>query len=119
MIYFHNEDGEVTTTYSESSGIKYILEYECDRKYSGSATTKIPTKMLQVACPDKAYAQEWISRNEIIEPVYSNSPLRYTTPILCVIGNDGNEYCYWKREFIEINRHKEYHFYENKSYSID
>ena len=108
----------MTTTYSESSRIKYILEYECDRKYSGSTSTKIPTKMLQAACPDKTYAQDWALRHEIIEPVQSNSPLRYATPILCVIGNDSNEYCYWKREFIEIDWDKDYHFYENKSYSI-
>ena len=115
MIYFHDSDGSVTNTYQETSGIEYILEYDCRGRHINMSIDTRDKRFIHVACPDEHYMDDWVKRHEVVLPVLHDWLVRYTTPDLCVSVGDG-DFSVFMRSPVRIDWVKDYHFYPNRSY---
>ena len=118
MLYFHDKDGNTTNEYSETSGIKYVLEYDCRGKNVNAEIDTSTKRFIHVACNSKEYMLDWIDRHEVLLKTASKGFLRYFTPDWCVSVTEG-DFSFFCRSPIKIDWTKDYHFYEDKRYKTN
>ena len=115
MIYIHGKNGDVANEYSESSGVKYILEYDCRGRNVNAKIDTSAKRFIHVACSSKKCMDEWANRHEVLLNTVSEGGIRYFVPDWCVHIPDG-DFSYFCRAPIKIDWSKDYHFYEDKGY---
>lgn len=117
MIYFHDIDGKVTNTYSQMSGIEYVLEYDCRGQNINMAIDKSKARMIHVACNSKSYLENWITRHEVLNKIlHDGSYYKWAEPDWCVRVSDG-DFSYFMRSPIKIDWSGDYHFFPDKRYT--
>lgn len=118
MVYIHNENGDVINTYSEASGIEYVLEYGCFTKLNGFDREDIGLHYFFIACRDWEYLHRWIEQHDYMADTIDNKGrLRKESSCAVLIG--GDNYIWHSRMPIKIDYEQDYHFYPNKSHSIE
>ncbi len=117
MIYFHDESGKVVNTYSQLSGIAYVLEYNCRVENTNMEIDRSKKGFFHIACPDRTYMDDWIDTHEILAETIRSGRLKHTLPDLCVAIGDGL-YSIFMRSPVKIDWNKDYHFYKDKKYEV-
>jgi len=118
MLYFHDKDGNIANEYSESSGIKYVLEYNCRGKNINDEIDINEKRFIHVACDSKEYLDDWVNHHEVLLKTENKGYISYFEPDWCVRVTDG-DFSFFSRSPIKIDWTKDYHFYDDKSYQCN
>ena len=114
MIRIYSKDNAQENTYTESSGINYIVEYKCLNEVEANELKELPeTKKIYFAFQDEDHMHRSLQSYET-EGLITDKNGNPKTIYQAVFHNDGKLYEYYLKNIIKIDwKNKDYVFRTN------